>query len=660
MRLVLALVLVSNSAMAIPLQTLVRGDQTVFSLRVAGNGFAPGTVPSGIPAPAVEWWADDHLGAGGITSHAFTAVGSTEEVDTPFCPDGSWSDLSSGCLKARHFDGANDAYTADSAAIGVCGTGDCSFFAVIRLDDNSANDTVASNIDVGNEGWKLHRQTNSCRLFVEESGGTNASDIATVTGGDSEWLMCGGSLSNSGNVTAYGNGDAGTPSAGPGGNVISNTERLTIGALRTGTATFALGDIVVFMFWNQLLTDAHFRSLFNAFAGIDDSKGSAVTFTNSLAPEGFYGSPPVLWSFSDDWPLIGNVVPPGLTGAGSPADGVMINDAATNSILYSRDIDTGGWTSLGGLTIDCSPGSWPQIFGDNRTVCRLEDSNPGVSQHMHQTVDITALGTGSGMAVCVYAGADDESQAIDISISEQTGVGCTPSDHDMVGESIASTGTMVGLVTTVSDGDCEEVEIHVAPVVDHDVGSQQGHAYPIVMFVQNWTGDECPGWYIETEASGVTAGDGELYADATNITDATGMIVDGTTISIDVTRSTVPFAGDYLLLLKDTATGGDYWYAYLLNETTVWMRVNSAEDAGEEAVGTWTVTAGTVGVARTFEFVMAGNAAGTSLKIDGVLQTNTAVGSIASTPNSLDRMYVMNSSGTAQPSAWVSDIEVTR
>ncbi len=636
--------------------------QTLFDAPLNTNGLTaanPSTTwpVTGVAAPDVAWWADDPTGSGGKTTHAFTATGAPSSVDTPFCPDGSHSDLTSGCLTARRFNGANQYYTSDVNGVGAFNSADATVCVLYRS-ETTGDYIVANREDSGGEGWGVLTGAARVTWYVENHAASQSAIVFnTFDPLGLNWVFTCATHDADGNIVPYGNARTDTAGASPGG-VVDSAEPLSIGAENGGAFDF-VGDIVFAFVWNSLLDATDMAELFEYFVGINDNKSAPVAYT-STGPNCMFVDG-AIECYGDDWPIIGAELPPGVTGAGSPSSGYYSGQALTNSITYSRELDNGcpgacSW-SMSGTPEPTATST--DLFRDGRQTYRITDDDVGAREGVSQPFVAHGLSNGDDVQVCVYA-KDSTGTSFDFRAYEYAGAcggGATTYNYDAV--TITTSWAQYEWTHTITDDTCTALVVYFAPDWNNNatVGSVEFAVQ--IFFDQDW----CPPIYIETAAAAVGAGDDFLMYDVSGsgmFTADGSLDVGSLAIEYDYTLSLDFGSNGWGFEIEDGATATDYWYTRHYGSGTQRLYGRSVEDASRilfiDAVET--VTPGTT---YTWTITPQLTFADCSWKKDGVELTNTGSANLASGPNSLDNMSVgCSGTGTAQTNSWVDTVKVTK
>jgi len=489
-----------------------------FVLPLSSNGVTGvSDLPSSVPAPDVLWMAYDHLTNLGTDGGTFAVEsGTAPEIDTPFCPDGDYSDLtdsgdpaSKSCLTARTFD-AGDVYVG--AGLGDAGTGDWSGCVIMRPDrtDPGGIRGVAGcdTNDANNYGWSI-RYRNIWGPYANHktASGNTAEFVYKVVAGN--WVIACVSAAAAGNMKFQQNYTDGGTTAMPGGDASSATG-LRIGRTYGTGATGIMADIVGLWWWDNVeLSDAQKDAFVSYWSGLVSTDGDIPT---NVSSDGNF----CCWAdgkiecWSDDFAVIGCEVQPGLTGAGSEG-GYYASQSWTNSFLNSRDLSA-SWSENGTAIGATSTANSP--FRDGvTTVTLVEDDAAGASENIYQAVDITALGTGDKVSLLIAARSDSGTKGLDVRFSESVGGGCGASDTDKEAVAITTSWSTQIFHHTILDGDCTSLTVLVAPVsgahpADFATAAETGALYGLYQIFLDTEGNTAPAIYIET-GSGSTASSGK-------------------------------------------------------------------------------------------------------------------------------------------------------
>lgn len=635
------------------------GIVTLFSAPYDGNGIeAAATAPTvNGTDPTVTWWCDDRLGASGLSSHTFVEHGSVELVSTPFCSDGSWSDLTTGdCLHACRFDGSNDYFLSTDNDVGDMAGADMTFCGVWRHDvANAGTDhVVAAQREGANsvgEGWRI---TDSGSVAVksasENHAGTAVNSTINYTTTDGSYTLVCVSYDFDGNQVSYQNGALEDTDAMPGGTIDTASTKLAIGSASDGGMKF-YGDIVAAWIYPTAFSAADDTALWQTFQGILDDKGAAVTATTSGPVCHWFGTE--LECFGDDWVSLGSSIPGG-TGAGEPDAGLFSGQSYTNSLPYSRDLST-GWAETGVAVI--STGA-TDLWADGRQGYKLTDDDAGSIEWAYSNIPAHGLSNGSKVQICVYAKGDDASQALDGIAREIGGVcGGGATSYPFTATAITASWTQYEFTHTITDDTCTGLTLYLGPT-DFDDVANTGHAHVVAQVFLDQ--DYCPPIYCETEASAVTCGGDYLFYSAANLVDGTGTLKLPITVSFDYTPSIsgTPPGSSYFFVIWDTSTGEDYFRFYRLVNGKLYVTARSTEEGSARllfaATSGWLPTAG---VKYSFEVDITATAA--TVLIDGSPQAGANT-PITSLPNSLDGVSVGTfSGGSAQNIGHTENFKVT-
>jgi len=571
------------------------GPRLVFHAPLDRNGIDPGTagitaamLPSEIPVPDVQWWGGDPTGASGITSHAFTATGAPVEVDTPFCPDGDFSDLTaSNCLKAMQFSGTNQYYNSDDNDVGDIAAGDFSACAIYRSADG-ANGVLTGNKEgasCSGEGWSLSLTTTTSVSWTHEDHAAN-SGVATwntsIPG--TSWAISCGTFDYDGNRSAFVNGIIDDDEAGVGDVIDTANEPLSVGACNDGNVEYA-GAIAAVFTWDSLLTDAQILDFSEHWQGVLTTTGANPTTRTNTGPTCCWIDG-LIECFSDDWMKVGCEIPPNVTGVGTPAAGYFAQPSYTNALPYSRDLSN-GWSEVG-TSVTCAQATTP--FRDGRTTCIVDDDDAGAFEFVRRQTAGHGLSNGDKIQVCAYARADS-SQTFDFQMAELGGVcagGTQTYGYDA--HTVDTSWKEYEWTHTITDDTCTSVRFDLLP---HDVAdgvAGTGHVYFVVQSFNDQ--DYCPPTYIETEASAVTAGQTADIMSAADPVTSGGAIRGQLIVEFDY----APFSNDhtansYLLELSDNSAS-DRLLLFVSGTEKIYFYAVSGGAGGayliESAAQTWT------------------------------------------------------------------------
>jgi hypothetical protein len=319
------------------------------------------------------------------------------------------------------------------------------------------------------------------------------------------------------------------------------------------------GDIAAAFWWNSLLDATDMEELWEYFAGLLDAKAAPVAFTNTGPICGWVDGK--IECFADNWPVLGTEMPPGATGATTPADGMYFDYVHTNSAIQSRTFSA-GWVESGGNEIGAA--SDVGLFRDGRPTVALTDDSAGSYESITQTF---AKSGSTSAIVCAYAYAL-ATETIQVLIGEITGGGCgTPSSFDRP-DLTATTWTEVSLARTFTDAGCTSFTVSLYPAVGNPINvAETGTVHAVVQVFRDQ--DYCPPTYIETAAAAVTAGDQAPIYDisGTDIIDGSGNLVGKKQIEFDFTPGTSANpATTYLFMLSDNSASDWVALAWDTNE----------------------------------------------------------------------------------------------
>jgi len=562
---------------------LVDPQTLALSVPLTRNGIEPGITSAtvaGVPSPNVEWWASDPLGAGGDTSSAWTATGSPAQINTPYCPDGDYTDVTSAsCIKAREFTGS-ESYLSATGAFDP-NSGD---FSICWVSQGTEN-VVAAKALIGTfftPGFTVYQVTaDSFRVYAENDSvpGTYAAinDVKTDTG----WgIYCAtyDEDGGAGGLVGYANGVAdATTGVVAGGTMTMSTEKICIGAGDNGSGVCsgnASSRIAVFFAWYVKLSATQVKTFSDHWMGVLSSDGSSPSVRTNIGPTCCWidGS---LECFSDNHPRLGCEEPPGHAAAGTPASGYYSESSTTNSALYSRDLST-GWTDIPGAGVEaCSQAATP--FRDGRTTCQMTDDDAANVEALSQAIDVTALDTSDKVMVCVYA-YDPSGTVLDLQVDE-SGV-CGGSTSDFAAKTIDNSWAQYEWTHTLADGTCTTATYKISPA-DWAAAANTGTAHAVVQVYLDQA--YCPPSYIETAAAAVTGG-----ADDLRFADVTGTLSGPWQMSFDYAPFYTPATSsttDYMLSWDDGAAGGILFARWPASPSDVGVYPNGGWDMNAATPG---------------------------------------------------------------------------
>ena len=636
-----------------PIVFFVGGTVTLFDAPLNTNGMDAADPAStwpvtGVAAPDVAWWGDDPTGAGTATTGTWTAGGNpTAGIDTPFCPDGSHDDVT-GCLQAVRFDG-NDYYASDAGGAMNPASGDFST-CIVAQGGAASQDMLAVSMDadVGGDGWFISVLGNGAAEMRIRNEAAAASDVDWNTHGlqDAWFLLCLTS-DHDGNAVGYANAESDGSLGGPGG-VISVAAAATVGATTTGSFGWE-GDIAAVFFWNSLLDATDMEELFEYFAGINDNEAAPVAFT-STGPNCMFVDG-AIECFSDDWPIIGAELPPGVTGAGDPSSGFYSGRALTQQVPYSRDLDE--WTDVG---TPVPTDSDTTLFRDGRQTVLITDNDGGAVEGSKSAAITMPNDTGDKTMVCVYA-FDADDTVLDLQVDEAGADSCAGGNTvDFAAKTITTAWTQYEWTHTLSSGDCTTAEYKITPG-DWGVVANTGSAEVVVQVFTNQ--DWCPPTYTETSAAAVASGDDYLAYDISGVPGLAD-IADNTVWSMDAATKAAQFDGFvYFGEIKDDGTGTDYyrWYAWS-DEKHILQGRSAEEGAARTMYGETAAEAYTPGTAYNLALTIVSDA--TTLTFDGGNNAGSNV-TLTNAPNSIDTLCVgAKCPGGNQFNGWFSNVKVEK
>jgi len=497
------------------------GWYTLFELSIDSNGVTSATdLPSTLGTPDIIWFGWDPTTNNGSAGGTFTAAGAPGSVDSPFCPDADFSDISdsgdpssTSCLAAKSFDGTNDYYEiTGSSWDGDEENEDLSACVVHRPNEvAAAANAILGNTDDGDgDGWYLaYHGTLGTRIMVEsDSPATVTDDEASLYQGT--WAISCGTIDEDGNIISYMNSKASGASGHPAGNVTSS-DALRIGA--SGTSRYE-GDIVAAYVWDDtVLTSTQVDTFVTYWMGLAPGPGGTfTTYASSHISDGNTccwtdATTPKLECFADNWPMIGCGVPPGLTGAGSTG-GMISVTSETNRLKNSRDVSA-SWAEAGTVIGATSTANSPFRNNTHLPVTLLEDNDGGAAEYLSQGIDMTSLDTGDDVVGVLYVRSGSGSSGFDWRFREETGGACAAGNYDLDAVATTTTWSTHIFSHTVQDGDCESLIIYAGPVsgahpADFANVAQTGTAY--ALFQVFFDRDHMPPIYIETGTSAATGG----------------------------------------------------------------------------------------------------------------------------------------------------------
>lgn len=479
---------------------------------------------AGVPAPTVAWWGDDPTGAAGKTTHAFTLTGSTESINTPFCPDGSWSDLTSGCMVAQRFDGANDYYDANTEW-GDPRTSDFAVCAVFR-DDATLGILVSKQTAGTDDGWALYTNGGDCNVRFDD--GTSAIVESANLLSQQAWNFCCGVRDYDGNVFVYANGTIAAPSANTTGD-INVAEVVSIGSRYVTHANVFGGGVASVWIWEGSgtpVTETPLDSLYDHFQGILDTHGAPIADSTTVGPIGAVVDGQIE-VFGDDWQILGSEMPPG-SGSTGPASGLYVAPSQTNSVVQSDNLAV-TWTTNdgGGAAVVSAAATSP--YRDGRAVSTITDDQAGTVEYAQSAgAAISVLGVGDKITFSVWA-RDTANTVLDVQTVGYGGCVGDTADHAAV--TISPVWTRYTFQHTLADTACTLITIRLSPG-DFGVAANTGTADigAVGIYTNNNTAGgqayvppfECP-----TGAAAVTCGSSILGYTITGkgIVSATGTLV---------------------------------------------------------------------------------------------------------------------------------------
>lgn len=618
----------------------------VFDGPQGANGIDPGTagigaLPGDIPAPTVQWWNADPLGSSGVTSHVFAAAGTPGSADTPFCPTGDHSDLSSGCMTAAVLS-ADTVYYSTAAVddVGIHHATDLTICSAWnQRGDQASNHVLFGLLDqVSAEGVRGSALGSGTQFYcyATTSGGGVTSNVAKNCVG--AWCLACCSVDYGTSVTAYLNGTSGTPSGWAAG-TVETPQALVVGGRQLNLADSEVTGRVAFQLaWDQALTSSQLDAFYGGFIGaLDGGLRYDLSYANTGPTSCWIDG--MLEGFGDDFLRKGCEMPPGTAQAGDGSDCPFIQATLTNSLTYSRLLTT-GWTAVGTSVVSTSTASW---FRDGRQLYKITDDDGASHEYLHQTV---AKGGATTAAIVVTAATESGSGTVTIGVEETTGGTCsTPAETTTTVATSTSVTTSLYAVT-FADANCTDVRINVYPVDTSAGVSATGHAAATVELYHD--ADYQPASYIETEAAAVSAGDDvPEYAVSNPLVDASGSMAGQYRIEVDVTRYHTSGAGsgnEYVLSLSDGTT----------NNRFLLFTDNSAEMNWFTAPGGQDITTTTLswmpGTQKRLVFVGSYDTDVWTLSSDGVVVGSSTTA--RASPTGLSEMQIGSANtGSYQPKA---------
>ena len=516
---------------------------------------------SGVPAPTVVWDARDPTGALGITSHTFALTGSTESGTAPFNRTGDFATPSGG-MEYRRFDGTNDWYQATDATIAQIGSSDFTVCGLFRAGVNIANfdHIIRAGIHGATEGWAWTIDTTAGRIYGYVHDG--ASGVAVYSANSAitrgAWTAACMVVDYDGNSRTCGPGPAcGAVAATPNASAIDSGLALTVGAASNGNTPFH-GDAAIYLIWSGttggvVLTLTQQELIYAYLLGHGDLMGSTKTLSNTGPYCLTYAGQ--LECFSDNMAVIGSELPPGVTGAGSPASCMYVANTNTNSIVQSNDFH---------LTWSCTAGAVPAStvtpYADGRLGDRITDNDAGASEECESgNLNITALDAGDKVQITFWAHSDS-AQTLNVMFEEGTG---GVADGDSADVSVTTTWTRFTVEGTVDDTANTVGNVHFCPGSGGcGANPPQGHADIIQVGVWMNAGAAggqaaAPPYDIPTTTAAVSAGN-DLVAYAItgrNIVNAAGALVGPVRMSMRFAQSVADVAsGGYILQIAKDGT----------------------------------------------------------------------------------------------------------
>lgn len=631
---------------------------TYLNVPLDSNGFVAADPSSswpvpGVAAPSVAWWADDPTGSGGKTTHTFTANGTPTEIDSPFCTDGSWGDISTGeCMKAIRFDGASDYYATASPGPASPDSGDftaCMLSRIHTTQSQAASYSVGQIESAGGgEGWSFYLVPVSglyTAVVRNDAAGVSLVDYVAMTVNAHNWEMLCYRSDHDGNITPYADAVADTPTAGPGGTLDPSA------ALSVGSAQI---DIASVFFWDSLLDATDILELWHYFTGILDMKGHTALFKNT--------GPNCCWvdgaveCFNDDFPLLGCELPPGFTGAGTPSDGFYSGPAITNLVPRSRTLNN--WAQVGTPTRTLTSTDLFRSLIQTYRVC--DDDGAAVEGVQSANVDVTDLDTSDEIQVCVYA-KDSSGTVLDLQVDE-SGV-CGGSTIDFAAKTITTSWSSYQWTHTLADGTCTTANYKLSPTDWGTVGSTMCAEFVVQVF-EDQRNSFCPPTYIETGASAVGGGNDSAEYDITGsaMLDGGGSLPQGTIIYSTFAQDTGLLTGSIgPWSIKDSDVDGNYLWSATGGNGDHKVAVKENAGAAEfiyDRTGADHVM--TEGVFYDFVWTIYTESNETTLTIDGADQPGTTAAYSTTPPDDLDELEIDGFNATSQDGIFIKDMRVRR
>jgi len=617
-------------------------------------------VPSTVAEPTFAWYGWDKLNIDGSTE-TLSEAGDPAAQDTPFCPDGDFSDItdsgdpaSVSCITAQRFDGSADDFTgADILNL----DNDISFCALAR--PSVINNTIAGRVHTDGDGYVLATEGNG---FPELRAEVGASFSETLVATDiiKQWAFICVTMDIDGNAIVYLNGVAGSAVAMPAGNKFSATG-FAIGQDAGGTYPNANADIAFVLAWDgTILTPQEVKDMSWHVMGLTPTTGGGVnTYTNAGASAQLVDAH--IEEFSAGWAKIGGHSATRPDGAETPGGYIPIV-SLTNRLPYTLDLTN--WTANGGAGVVTCGVTSPKLYRD-RNICTVEDDDGAGAEYVHTTLDMTSLVTGDRVTLTVAGRTASAQQGLDVIMTEQTTCG-TPVVHNFTAQSIISTEWHVFFYTfLVSDGDCTDLLIQVCPVdfgADCATTSETSIAYVAPLgLVWGASGVAAPAISpnaFSAETNGATAAYGDdvlIYDISAPPLDSSGNIVKTTTLSLDLlTGGIAGFASSATMLNLSDGSSALSELTFLGNEVVRMVDSGGLSNSKSSVVFVW-------GTNTIFDAEFNYSSDNYDL-----IQDNTSLvtaSTALTSPTALDELAVgCDEAGAAQVAEgfWVQNVEVRR
>lgn len=603
---------------------------------------------TGVTAADEAWWCSDMLGATGYTTTTLTETGSIDVVASPFCPDGSHGDLTSGCLDSCYFDGTNDYLTSNTNGWLDINSSDATMCVVFRAEDKGLDHRMVDGRDDDGTGDGMSmdvKQDGSFRATVKNEAATTVHALFdTFSFADSGYLLGCGTSDYDGNLSAYVNGNVDEQQAGPGGAQSAADDPSHIGSRFDGGLRFQ-GHIVAVFFWRSLLDSTDMEELHEYFFGLLDDYAAPVAFTQTGNSGCFVDGK--IEFFTNGVPRMGCELPTGWgAGAGSPSSGVHMEPIWTSGVSYT--IDMSSWSSVSTPTVTATS---TDLFRDRQTYRVCDADGASAEGVKSPNITITGLDTSDPIQVCVYA-KDSSGTVLDLQMVE-SGV-CGGSTTDYAAKTINSTWTFYEWAHTVQDGTCTTLNLQLSGA-DWGNVANTGCAEFVVQVNPNaaW----CSPGFLYANGNATSGFDDVLPYNISGTDLASG--ANGARFCADVTPTASTAVEDqYLFELRDSGTANDYYRAHWETSDNKWYVVGRSTEEGSEKTmytqtSAWSPTAGT-----TYRVCVRLNSSATSLTIGGVSQAGSNA-TLTNAPDSLDDLYWGSlAAGTSQWIGWIDTTTV--